>query len=671
METTITSFPAFPAARGFTQYPANRPPLTPSALVSLPTGAVQARGWIRGQLKLMTQGLTGRLSEISPWLAPDNGWLDGGTDGRSFKVSPWLGPNNGWRIGPGTAWEEQPYWYRGFYELAALTADRRLSAEAMMWMENLLSMTDEDGYWGPKILKAFPLKRGPVPDIWPHMLMLDALTSHHDRTGDSRVIPLMLNFFRWVAALDDSQFLAVPWSELMAAGDAWQPALQVTRSGDMLPHLYWLYNRTGEPFLLDLATRFFSRQPKQGDEKYLDGHIVNFTQRYRYVGNYALQTGDPAGLAESEHWYKLHMDEWGQMPGGIFAADEMIREGKTDPRQGFETCGVGEFCKSFQILAEQSGQTCYADRSEDLLFNTFPATHSPDLKALHYLTACNQVLLDAGSRHDFANQYRQLEYSPFAVYRCCQHNAGMTWPLYVRHLWMAADGDGLAAWMYGPCTVDARVRGGVKVHIEEETGYPFETTVRLTLRPEKPVVFPLYLRVPAWSRGLGLNVCGTDYTAAGPVICVEREWGPGDTLSISFEAQISCRRWAKQKNAVSVDYGPLSYSLRIVEQWSTSGSREWPEYTVAPKSDWNYALSTESITVHKQTAPTDEPWRTDTAPIELRAKGRRLPEWKLRDFMVDPLPPSPAVSTEPEEELTLIPMGCARLRISCFPELAT
>jgi hypothetical protein len=110
----------------------------------------------------------------------------------------------------------------------------------------------------------------------------------------------MLNFFRWVAALEDSRFLSMAWGEHRATKDPWQITLQACRSGDMLPHLYWLYNRTGETFLLYLATRFFSRQPKPGNEKYLEYHIVTFTQRYRYFGNYAVQTGDPAGLAESE-----------------------------------------------------------------------------------------------------------------------------------------------------------------------------------------------------------------------------------------------------------------------------------------------------------------------------------------------------------------------------------
>jgi len=76
------------------------------------------------------------------------------------------------------------------------------------------------------------------------------------------------------------------------------------------------------------------------------------------------------------------MDAWGQQPGGIQAADEQIREGKTDPRQGFETCAIVELAKSFHILSEITGDAIYADRCEDILFNSFPAAQTPDLKGL-------------------------------------------------------------------------------------------------------------------------------------------------------------------------------------------------------------------------------------------------------------------------------------------------
>lgn len=59
----------------------------------------------------------------------------------------------------------------------------------------------------------------------------------------------------------------------------------------------------------------------------------------------------------------------------------------------------------------------------------------------------------------------------------------------------------------------------------------------------------------------------------------------------------------------------------------------------------------------------------EAAFIEIHAKGKRIPNWMLVDKTVTVLPSSPVKSDEPVENITLIPMGCARLRISCFPTI--
>ena len=76
-----------------------------------------------------------------------------------------------------------------------------------------------------------------------------------------------------------------------------------------------------------------------------------------------------------------------------------------------------------------------------------------------------------------------------------------------------------------------------------------------------------------------------------------------------------------------------------------------------------------SFKIIKKSWPKDNiPWKHTGAPIEIKAKGRRIPGWQKDEFnLVGLLSESPLNSKEPVEEITLIPMGAARLRISAFP----
>lgn len=656
MHITVVNTPVSAATHA--AYVPNRPPLAPAPLLKLPIGSVHPRGWLKHQLDLMVDGMSGRLTELSRFLAPENGWFGGENEG----------------------WEEQPYWLRGFHDLAVLTGDERCLREAKRWIEAVIASQDADGYFGAKYHKNRRGKNGQeVCDLWPHMVMLDAVISHYEHAQDDRVIPMMTRFFAFCRHLDDERF--VPENRITEThpdgfGD-WKPFIQTARSGDMLPHIYWLYNRTGDAWLLDLATRFFHRISPPQDE-WLDHHIVHFTQRFRYSGSYAVQSHAAWHLAQTEYWYAQHMATWGQQPRGIFGADEQIRPGKTDPRQGFETCGMTEFAKSFYLLGRITGDAVYADRCEDVMLNHFPAAQTPDLKALHYLTASNQPQLDASGDHDYFNKGHQIDYSPH-LYRCCQHNVAMGWPWYAQNLWQASADNGLMAWMYAACDVTAKAGAkGASVSIRTETDYPFSGTVKMTVTSGRNVAFPLYLRVPRWCRGFEVCVNGAPVDAdpgAGQYLRIERAWSSGDTVEIDMAMTVSLTEWPRT-GAVTVDRGPLSYSVKIDEVWRRSGGTDaWPEWEVLPASPWNYGLVIDrahpaaALKVIEKGVRSDQPWTVNDAPIEIRAKARRIPGWTLVKETVDTLRPGPVKSDEPEETITLIPLGCARLRMACLPTI--
>src|ERR1035437_1820106 len=63
-DVKVVSTPAASSSQPL--YTGNREPLLPSPFVKLPIGSITPRGWVRHQLELEVQGMTGRLAEISP-----------------------------------------------------------------------------------------------------------------------------------------------------------------------------------------------------------------------------------------------------------------------------------------------------------------------------------------------------------------------------------------------------------------------------------------------------------------------------------------------------------------------------------------------------------------------------------------------------------------------------
>jgi hypothetical protein len=126
------------------------------------------------------------------------------------------------------------------------------------------------------------------------------------------------------------------------------------------------------------------------------------------------------------------------------------------------------------------------------------------------------------------------------------------------------------------------------------------------------------------------------------------------------------------KGSVSVERGPLTYSLKIGEKYVREGGTDkFPAFEVHPTTEWNYGLVTrgQDFQVSKKAMPAGgQPFTPDAAPIEITAKARKIPNWQSdRLRLVGLLQDMPAKSTEPVETVTLIPMGAARLRISAFP----
>ncbi len=640
-ETDIAVAETLPLAPIPRHAAANRPPLAPSPLAKLKVGAIEPRGWLKTQLDLEARGFVGRLRELSGFC--------------SDKKSGWLGHD-----APG--WEEVPYWLKGLGDLAYVLKDAELEKEARRFLDAILASQRDDGGFGPK-------ENEKILDMWPNMVVLFALQSFHEATGDPRVIPFMARYFAYQ--------LRVPEEKLLP--DAPHPLCwQRWRAGDNIESVYWLYNRTGDRRLLDLAERLH-RKTADWTNGIPTWHGVNITMGFRQPGVFFQQSKDPRHLAAVERNYRTVMDTYGRQAGGMFAADENARPGKTDPRQAAETCSMVEFMYSFESLLAITGDAIWADRLEEVAFNSFPASVTPDWKGLRYLTAANMPVADSDpeKKHEYENKGEMASFNPWR-YRCCQHNVAQGWPYFAERLFFATAADGLAAPAYAPCAVSAVVGDGVPVRIVEETEYPFGERVAFTVSTEKPVEFPLWLRIPEWCAAPSIEVGDRKAlvsTSSGRWIRVTRTWSDGDRAVLGLPMEVDVKLWPEMKGAVSVRRGPLYYSLRIEEDWRRyAGTDEWPAFEVLPKSPWNYGLvlDHESAlnsfeTVLRTGLLPAQPFVTDGSPVSLRVKARRIPYWGLENGTCGLLPQSPVASSEPVETVTLVPMGGARLRITSFP----
>lgn len=644
------------AANGY--YVANRKPLQPLYFIKLPVGTIQPKGWLMKYLELQRDGLTGHLGEISAWLAKKN--------------NAWLSPDGKGDHG----WEEVPYWLKGYANLGYILNDKKIIAEATTWINAVLASQRKDGYFGPMILK-----KG-KPDLWGNMIMLWCLQSYYEYSKDQRVLPFMENYFRWENKLPDSLFLKDYWEN--------------SRGGDNLLSVYWLYNRTkGNEWLLDLAKKIDRNTADWRQENNLPNwHNVNIAQSFREPATYFLQSGRQPDLMATYNDFHIIRDRFGNVPGGMFGADENARAGYADPRQGVETCGMVEQMASDEILMGITGDPSWADNAEDVAFNTYPAAVMPDFKALRYITSPNMSVSDSKNHHPgIDNDGPFLMMNPFSS-RCCQHNHAQGWPYYTEHVFMATPDNGLAALLYSEAVVKAKVGTGQEVQIESKGHYPFDETMTFLVNTKSKTTFPFYLRVPQWCGNAQLKINGVVIQQTfnpGSYIKIRRSWSKGDQVELTLPMEIKVHEWAKNKNSISINRGPLTYSLKIKEQyikadsktsaigdskWQESADPEkWPSYEIKPASDWNYGLIYDrknppaAFQVTKKAWPADNfPFTPENAPVILSTRGRQIPGWKIDEYgLTGVLPQSPVPVSTKEETVELIPMGAARLRIAAFP----
>ncbi|MBC7320879.1 glycoside hydrolase family 127 protein, partial [bacterium] len=549
----------------------------------------------------------------------------------------------------------------------------RLIEKANKWVNWSLNSQTEEGNFGPQ----------DNLDWWPRMVMLKALIQYYEAMKDDRVIEFMRRYFIYQRRHIEKRPL-----------ENWAMA----RGAENIYSIYWLYNITGDGFLLDLAEiifkqtldwidiftnfpytrpiKFYYDWNKFKDLKfhelinYHSHHVVNVAMGIKYPALYYQFTG------KEEHRRAIglaidNLTRYHGVANGMFTGDEHL-SGR-NPSQGTELCAVVEYMFSLQNVIKVSEKNVrYIDLLEKVAYNALPAAFTEDMCAHQYDQQVNQVLVSIAKRDWYNNNDDSNIFGLEPNFGCCTANMHQGWPKFVKNLWFATLDGGLSAIVYAPNTVNTKIND-VDIMIKEETDYPFNENIRFTISCQERVVFPLRLRIPLWCDSPEIRVNGRELSniTRGKYYKIIREWKDGDTIELRLPMRIRANSWFN--NSISIERGPLVFALKIEEERrKIKGNDPFNDWEIYPKSPWNYALvldsedPDESFSVEVSDVPF-QPFNSANPPVLLKGRARKIEEWKLENNSAGILPVSPVDTDKDIEEVVLVPYGSAKLRIAQFP----
>ncbi|MCF8226915.1 MAG: glycoside hydrolase family 127 protein [Bacteroidales bacterium] len=621
-----------------------------------------------------------------------------------------VGKENGWLGGNGDGWERGPYWIDGLLPLAYILEDEKLLEKALPWVEWSLENQQENGYFGPVPFDHEPpyepgLQKTMRRDWWPKMVMLKVLQQYYSATQDARVIKLFSKYFSY--QLEELKKTPLDHWTFWAG----------RRGGDNLLMVYWLYDITGEEYLLELGELlhkqtfpwtevflntnpyepamepwyYFNTKPYPYDSTEMSRmtvkqkgsiHTVNIAMGIkepiiysRYSKDKKHQLASEAALRDLKHFH-------GQ-PQGMYGGDEPLHG--NDPIQGIELCSVVELMYSLETMLTITGKTSYADHLERIAYNALPTQIADNFMSRQYFQAANQVEISRKPKNYYQSISNEGTNGCFGLltgYPCCTVNMHQGWPKFVSNLYYKTRDHGVAVMIFAPSNVHTTVgEEEIPILIREVTDYPFNEQIDFHFSPERNVSFPFSFRIPEWCQDPEIKINGNQWKGdyENSIVTIHRTWKKEDILSISLPMRITTSTWFDFSK--TIERGPLVYALRIEEQWNNISSDDrFGDYTeVFPGSAWNVALvenyledvHAHALVEYRDVSPNElYPWNLENAPLEITMKFAELPFWEAIRGMPAPLPYSYSFFDKDElkiSEMKLIPYGCTTLRITEFP----
>jgi DUF1680 family protein len=230
-----------------------------------------------------------------------------------------------------------------------------------------------------------------------------------------------------------------------------------------------------------------------------------------------------------------------------------------------ETCAaIGNVLWNWRML-QVTGEARFADVIETVLHNAAMAGVSLD-----------------GTRFFYTNTLRQLDRmptelrwsrqrEPFISCFCCPPNLVRTIAEIGGYAYGRA-GDRVWVHLYGGNTLRTTLDGGSRFGLAQETDYPWDGRVKITVTEAPTRDVSLLLRVPGWARDATLLVNGAPAShrpEAGTYAEVRRRWSVGDVAELTLPMPVRLMQAhplvEEARNQVAVRRGPLVYCVESTD----------------------------------------------------------------------------------------------------------
>ncbi len=355
----------------------------------------------------------------------------------------------------------------------------------------------------------------------------------------------------------------------------------VTGHPELEMALVELYRTTGDAKYLEFVRYLFSGverdrlRLKEADMRYMfsgkpftshtefEGHAVRALYAASGATDYLTETGDPAFKKTLDLlWSDLTMRKM-YITGGVGSRSVGESFGgayELPSEQAYaETCAaVANVMWNFRLLA-LSGDARYADVMERALYNGVNSGMSLSGTLYCY-------------RNPLASNGEKLRNAWYDT-TCCPPNIERLFESLPGYFY-GISRDGVYVNLYQTSQVDWHLEGGRHFKLSQTTNYPWSGDVRLTVDPDHPSDFTVYLRWPAWAPSAEVQVNGQPIGRAdlkpGCYIPVSRNWKRGDTITLSLTMQpvpmVANPRAADLYGHLAMQRGPLVYTLEQTDQ---------------------------------------------------------------------------------------------------------